>query len=125
MLKILSLVSLVGLTLIMPKVHAATAGCEGVIKGKKIIFHARGSLARTDDGIGIVKIDGRELAHFDGDELNLSYLRRKFSIKNGRGDYVEGQLMNLITGTAVLKRLKIPAYGIDYRNKPVKCWYKH
>lgn len=103
---------------------ASTAGCHGKINGKKLNFHATGSLSNTAAGDGYVKIDGREVARFEGSAANISYLARKFSIRNDRGDVVEGKLHNIMNGRSTLRRLSIPGEGIEITNVPVTCWFR-
>lgn len=112
------------ITFSLSSAMASVAGCEGKYKGKKLSFLARGSMSDTDDGIGYVKINGREVARFDGEEAQIRKWARKFSIRNDRGDIVEGKLNNIFNGNATLSRLVLPGEGINAKNVPVKCWMK-
>lgn len=116
--------ALLSLLLVSNGALANTAGCEGKINGKRFSSVAHGNMNNRQDGMGFVKIDGREVARFDGDAASISYLRRTFSISNDRGDMVQGKLNNIITGRATLRKLTIPSLGIDVRNIPVKCWMR-
>lgn len=104
---------------------ASTAGCHGTVNGKKLNFYASGSLNNKKDGDGFVKIDGREVAKFEGSAASINYLARKFSISNDRGDVVEGKLHNLFNGRSTLRLLSIPGEGIEIKNIPVTCWFKN
>ena len=119
------LLATLAFSLISSAAMASTAGCDGVINGKKFSFVARGSMKNKNDGIGFVKVDGREVARFDGDAAHISYLRRTFYIANDRGDVVEGKLNNIINGRATLRRLSIPGHGIKVTNAPVECWIRN
>lgn len=103
---------------------ASTAGCHGQVNGKKLSFFASGSLNNKKDGNGFVKIDGREVARFEGSAASINYLSRKFSISNDRGDVVNGKLHNIFNGRSTLQRLSIPGEGIEIKNVPVTCWFK-
>lgn len=103
---------------------AATAGCYGKVNGKKLNFYASGSMSNRANGNGFVKIDGREVAKFEGSAASINYLARKFSIRNDRGDVVEGKLHNIMNGRSTLRRLSIPGEGIEIVNVPVTCWFK-
>lgn len=102
-------------------VSAATATCSGRVQGAKLFFMAKGSLMRKNDGAGLVKINGRVVAQFDGDAAKISYLKKSFTIRNARGDLVEGKLNNLNTGAATLTRMVLPGEGIRVVNAPVNC----
>lgn len=103
---------------------ASTAGCDGKINGKNMSFRAQGSLSNMDSGKGQVKVNGKEVANFDGEALSLSKFRRTFYIENARGDVVQGKLNNIFSGAATLVRLSLPGEGIEVRNVPVSCWIK-
>jgi hypothetical protein len=103
---------------------ASTAGCYGKVNGKKLNFYASGSMNNKDEGNGFVKIDGREVSKFEGSAANINYLGRKFSIRNNRGDVVEGKLHNIFNGRSTLRRLSIPGEGIEIKDVPVTCWFK-
>jgi hypothetical protein len=104
---------------------ASTAGCEGKVNGRRLSFLAKGSLSNRANGMGYVKIDNRLVASFDGDAASIRYLSRTFSIRNSRGDVVEGKLNNILTGASTLRRLSLPGEGIELRNVPVKCWFQN
>jgi hypothetical protein len=99
----------------------ATATCKGKVQGKRLFFKAQGSVTRMEDGNGIVKINGKTVAHFDGEAAKVDYLRRKFSIRNQRGDVVEGKLHNIRTGASTLTKMVLPGEGITMFNVPVTC----
>lgn len=103
---------------------ASTAGCHGSVNGKKLNFYASGSLSNKDEGDGFVKIDGKEVARFEGSAAKINYLGRKFSIRNNRGDVVIGKLHNVFNGRSTLQKLSIPGEGIEIANVPVTCWFK-
>lgn len=103
---------------------AATATCNGKVGALKLNFFARGSLLRKNDGSGHVKINNRIVAQFDGDAARISYLRRSFTIRNERGDIVEGRLNNLNTGAATLTKLILPGEGVRVVNAAVNCSMK-
>lgn len=100
---------------------AATASCSGRYKDARLFFHAKGSLMNKNDGVGHVKINGRVVAQFDGDYARINYLRRSFTIKNNRGDIVEGRLTNIMSGAGVLTKMELPGEGIRLVNVPVNC----
>ncbi len=106
---------------IVPEAEAATASCQGKVRGHTLSFYARGSLLRTRDGVGHVKINGRIVAQFDGDTAKINYLSKSFSIRNDRGDIVEGKVNNLRTGASTLTRMVLPGEGIRIVNAPVTC----
>lgn len=99
----------------------ATASCRGSVKGKSLYFEATGSLTNKNNGRGLVKIDGRTVAHFDGDEAKVSYLRRSFTVKNQRGDFVSGKLNNIRTGASTLTKMELPGEGISLAGVRVQC----
>jgi hypothetical protein len=105
----------------MPDAQAAVATCQGTIRGQTISFYAQGSLIRQRDGFGHVKINGRVVARFDGDAARINYVTRSFSIRNDRGDYVEGRVISFETGRSTLTRMTLPGEGIRIVNAPVNC----
>lgn len=112
------------LSLMSAQAFASRAGCNGTIQGKKFSFLAEGSLNNRQDGTGYVRVEGREVARFDGAAADVNYLARKFTIRNDRGDVVEGKLHNIVNGRSTLRRLSIPSEGIEVRNAPVVCWFR-
>lgn len=121
MIRLLLVLSVLTSALFSVNVSAATATCNGKVGALKLDFFAKGSLLRKNDGSGQVKINGRVVAQFDGDEARISYIRRSFTIKNARGDIVEGRLNNLGTGASTLTKMVLPGEGINLVNVPVKC----
>lgn len=112
------------LSLFSVQAMASTAGCTGTFQGKTLRFFAQGSLSNTSNGAGYVKINNREVARFEGAAANINYLARKFSIRNDRGDVVEGKLHNIVNGRSTLRLLSLPGEGVEVRNIPVNCWFK-
>jgi hypothetical protein len=113
------------LTLLTTGTQAAAriGGCTGEHKG--VAIEMKGVMSdntNLDTARGIVLIDGREVAAFEGSNFEMSILRRSFSVRNNQGDYAEGKVTNVFTRSAVLKRLYIPGYGIDYREVHISCW---
>ena len=106
---------------IVPEAEAAVATCQGKVNGNTLSFYAQGSLLRTRDGAGHVKINGRVVARFEGDTAKINYLTKSFSIRNDRGDVVEGKVNNLRSGASTLTRMVLPGEGIRIVNAPVKC----
>lgn len=100
---------------------ASTATCQGKYKGVLLSFYAKGSLMNKNDGIGYVKINNRVVAQFDGDYARINYVMRTFTIRNSRGDIVEGKLNNIMTGASTLTRMVLPGEGVQLYNIPVAC----
>lgn len=100
---------------------AATARCEGVHRGVRIIVNAQGNPANTRAGTGSISVGGRRVAVFDGDQLSVNYLMRSMRVANDHGDRAEARMTNIRTGAGIITRLVVPAFGIDYRNVPVVC----
>lgn len=98
-------------------------GCTGTYQGKKISFTGfMGDINYLDTLTGSLEVDGREVTRFEGRDVALSFLSRTFVVKNDQGDYAEGKLSNPIRKTGVIRRLSVPAYGIEYRDIPMSCW---
>lgn len=121
MIRVLLVLSVLSSALFSVQAFAASASCNGKVKNHKLFFFARGSLMNKNDGSGHVKINNRVVAEFDGDAARINYIRRSFSIRNNRGDIVEGRLLNVRTGAAVLTRMVLPGEGIRVSEAPVKC----
>lgn len=122
MIRVLLVLSVLASLLSAVSANAATAKCHGKVGGLKLDFFAKGSLVRKNDGVGQVKINGRVVAQFDGDSARINYFTRSFTIKNNRGDVVEGKLNNLITGASTLTKLILPGEGTSIlTGVPVKC----
>lgn len=122
MIRFLLVLSVLTSSLFTVSASAATATCNGKVGGLKLDFFAKGSLVRKNDGIGQVKINGRVVAQFDGDSAKINYFTRSFTIKNARGDVVEGKLNNLMTGASTLTKLILPGEGTKIvTGVPVKC----
>ncbi len=121
MIRILLVLSVLTSALFSVNVSAATATCNGTVRGVKLFFMARGSLMNRSNGTGLVKVNGRTVAVFDGEQAKVSYLRKSFTIRNDRGDIVEGKLNNMITGASTLTRMVLPGEGIRLSNVPVNC----
>lgn len=109
---------------------ASKAGCDGSYRDAAnrthtLKFLSEGDVNNTANGWGKVYIDGRERAHFRGDQVALYKIARKFIAENDRGDVVEGKisLRGLVTGDATLRRLHIPGV-VELTNHPVKCWFE-
>jgi hypothetical protein len=102
---------------------ARIGGCTGEYKG--IPIEMKGAMSDNSNlntAHGTVLVDGREVAAFEGSFFEMSILRRSFSVRNNQGDYAEGKVTNVFTRSAVLTRLYIPGYGIDFRNVHIRCW---
>ncbi|WPU63228.1 hypothetical protein [Peredibacter starrii] len=100
-------------------------GCSGVHQGKKVSFSAYMSdIDYLENLTGGVFVDGRQVATFTGYDVNLSLLSRSFRMANGQGDIAEGKLSNPIRKTGVMSRLYVPAYGIDFRDIKMSCWFQ-
>lgn len=113
------------LTLMINASYAAAriGGCTGEYKG--ISIEMKGVMSdnsNLDTARGTVSVDGREVAAFEGSFFEMSILRRSFSVRNDHGDYAQGKVTNVFTRSAVLTRLYIPGYGIDFRNVHITCW---
>lgn len=121
MIRILLSLSLLSSVFILPTAEAATATCNGKVRGNTLSFYAKGSLLRKRDGEGHVKINGRVVALFDGDAAKINYLTKSFSIRNDRGDYVEGRVNSFATGASTLTRMELPGERIRIVNAPVNC----
>lgn len=100
---------------------ATTASCNGKVRNNSLFFFARGSVLRMSNGSGLVKINNRIVAEFEGAHAKVNYFTRTFSIRNNRGDVVEGKLNNVRTGASTLTRMELPGEGIRLSNVPVKC----
>ena len=101
-------------------------GCSGIYQGKKVSFTGfMGHINYLDTLTGSLEVDGREVARFEGRDVQLSFLSRTFVVKNDQGDMAEGKLNNPIRKTGVISRLYVPAYGIDYRNIAMSCWTQY
>ena len=124
MIRLLIALSVLTSSMFSGAVQAATASCNGKVGQYKLHFQARGSLIRKNDGVGFVKINGRVVAEFDGDAARISYLKRSFTIRNDRGDIVEGKLNNLRTGAGTLTRMVLPGERLNFTNSPVNCSMK-
>jgi hypothetical protein len=103
---------------------AATAGCTGNYRGMALEFYAQGDVFNRNNGFGWVKVNGRKVADFDGEQSSVDFLRQRFSARNNRGDVVEGQLTNLGRRTGTLVLLRLPGERINLRNIPVSCWIR-
>ncbi len=101
--------------------NAMSAACAGKFRNMNLKFFAQGSLLHKRDGSGFVKINNRIVAQFDGDAARINYLRKSFSIRNDRGDYVEGKVLSFSTGASTLTRMDLPGEGIRVVNVPVNC----
>lgn len=100
-------------------------GCSGVHQGKKVSFNANMTdIDYLDNLTGAVYVDGRQVATFTGYDVNLSLLARTFRMANGQGDIAEGKLSNPLRKTGVMSRLYVPAYGIDFRDIKMSCWFQ-
>ncbi len=125
MIRILLSLSILATVFVVPKAEAASiATCSGKVRGQTLFFYAKGSLMRKRDGEGFVKINNRVVARFDGDAAKINYLMKSFSIKNDRGDYVEGRVNSFATGASTLTRMELPGEGIRLVNVPVNCSVK-
>ncbi len=105
-------------------VFASTAGCTGTYRGTRLEFYAQGDVFNPRNGFGWVKINGKKVADFDGDEARINYLGLNFTARNNRGDEVRGQLNNIRTRAGTLALLSLPGERINYRNVPVSCWVR-
>jgi hypothetical protein len=121
MIRTLLILSIMTTALFSFGASASTATCKGTYKGVKLFFYAKGSLMNKNDGSGLVKINNRVVAQFDGDYARINYLMRTFSIKNNRGDIVEGKLNNLMTGASTLTKMILPGEGVKLYNIAVDC----
>ncbi len=121
MFRIFLILSVLTSTLFSFQAGASSASCTGKVKGNKLFFFAKGSLMNKNNGIGNVKINGRVVAQFDGDYARINYISRSFSIRNNRGDIVEGRLNNLMSGAGTLTKMVLPGEGIRLVNVRVNC----
>jgi hypothetical protein len=121
MIRTLLILSILTSALFSTQVSAATATCQGRYKNVRLSFLAKGSLMNKNDGSGYVKVNNRIVAQFDGDYARINYLMRTFSIRNHRGDIVEGKLNNIRSGASTLTRMILPGEGIRLFNVPVDC----
>lgn len=121
MIRTLLVLSVLTSALFSFQASAASAKCSGKVRGNSLYFYAKGSLTNKNDGVGHVKINGRVVAQFDGDYAKINYLFKTFTIKNNRGDIVEGKLNNLMSGAATLTKMILPGEGIRLFNVPVDC----
>lgn len=121
MIRILLVLSVLTSALFSVNVSAATATCTVTVRGVKFFFMARGTLMNRSNGSGLVKVNGRTVATFEGEQAKVSYLRKSFTIRNDRGDIVEGKLNNMMTGASTLTKMILPGEGIRLFNVPVNC----
>jgi hypothetical protein len=92
--------------------NSGRAGCKGVYQGKSVSFSGVGkSITDIKRGHGSISVDGRIVADFEGEYMNIN-----------RGALLEAKVTNIGKGTGVIKRLSIPEFGIEYRNIPMSCW---
>lgn len=121
MIRILLTLTVLTSALFSFQAAAASASCTGKVRGAKLFFYAKGSLMNKNDGVGHVKINGRVVAQFDGDYARINFFTKSFSIRNNRGDVVEGRLSNMMSGAGTLTRMVLPGEGIRLVNVPVDC----
>lgn len=121
MIRILFALVLVAVALLAEQARAMTATCSGRYQRASLYFEAHGSLLHKRDGRGFVRINNRVVAEFDGDAAHINYLRKTFSIRNDRGDVVEGRLNSVSTGASTLTSMVLPGEGIRVANVPVNC----
>ena len=120
-----SLLGILFLSLLSLEAFASNVGCTAVsYKGKRIDFWANGELFNPRNGSGVIRIDGREVAHFDGRDLDINLLGKSFKASNDRGDFVSGRILNISTHSSIITELTIPAFNIRYTNIPVRCEVK-
>ncbi len=124
MIRYVLTLSLLSGVFVMPNAEAAVATCQGKVRGQILSFFAQGTLMRKRDGVGHVKINGRVVARFDGDTAKINYFKKSFSIRNDRGDVVEGKVDSLRTGASTLTRMELPGEGIRIVSAPVSCSVK-
>ena len=118
---ILLSLAIITTALLSANTHAATANCTGKVQAARLYFEARGSLMKKRDGVGHVKINNRVVAEFDGDAARINFLTKTFSIRNERGDVVEGKLHSVRTGASTLTKMILPGEGVRLFNVPVNC----
>ncbi len=121
MIRTLLILSVLTSALFSFQAGAASARCTGKVRGNNLFFYAKGSLMNKNDGEGHVKINGRVVAQFDGDYARINFFRKSFTIRNNRGDIVEGKLNNMMSGAGTLTRMVLPGEGIRLVNVPVDC----
>lgn len=100
---------------------AITATCSGKVQKSNLYFEAHGNPLNKSKGRGLVKINNRVVAEFQGAEAKVNYLAYTFSIRNDRGDVVRGKLNNVRTGASTVTLMDLPGEGIHLVNVPVIC----
>ena len=104
-------------------VFAIAGGCKGMHEGVEVLANGYGEGNDPRNVSGTVSVDGREVARFDGRDASINFLLLRGKVTNGQGDIVEAKVTSMTELTGVVTRLYVPAYGIDYRNIPMQCWY--
>ncbi len=101
--------------------HAATSECTGQFRGRSVVLKAYNiNLTNFSRASGVVIVDGRQLAQFERKDTSVNLLLWKVSTLNSFGESVSGKLLNR-KGDALVTRINIPSYGVDFRNFPLKC----
>ena len=106
------------LSILATQAHALTGNCIGTSRGERIVVVLAGT---QQNGTGSVSVGGRQVARFEGSDLQVNLIMQSIRARNAHGDVVEARVTNLSRQTGVLSRLVVPAYGINFSRVPVQC----
>jgi hypothetical protein len=84
---------------------------KGIVPGATVL----------DSSTGTVYVNGREVAFFGAGELSVNLIMLSFKAKNNHGDTLDGKVVDLENKAALIKRLHVPGYGIDFNYFHLNC----
>lgn len=110
-------------TVLTAEAHALTKVlCSGKHQGKSVVLNAQiEKVSDPKSGMGTVSVDGREVAEFGGADAKINYIFLSAKVQNARGEILEGKVTDLTNGSALVTRLLVPGYGIDFKNITITC----
>lgn len=97
--------------------------CSGMYHDKSVVLTAQ--IEKASDpksGTGTVSVDGRVVAEFEGTDAKINYIFLSAKIRNARGELLEGKVTDIAAGNALITRLVVPGYGIDFKNINISCY---
>lgn len=104
---------------------AISGECRGTHQGEEILLSGYAAGSDPREGVARVSVAGREVALFEGQDARINYLFQSARVMNPQGDELEGKVVSLTEKTALITKLVVRGFGIDYRNIPVSCWIEN
>jgi len=103
-------------------IYAGPFRCRGTHYNNQIEIKGNVPGATSlDSTTGTIYVNDREVSSFREGEMTVSLIYRTFKAKNYHGDVLDGKVIDLEKKGALIKRLFVPGYGIEFNYFHLSC----